>query len=107
MDIMKIIGIHDDHNASTDYYLVDRKIKMVLEEERITRIKKYSGFPKNAINIIFSTYNNRFKDIYYVSLKGNYMLFPANREETKNRYREGCTLKGDSIRLLKKEYFVL
>lgn len=98
---MKILGIHDGHNASA-CLLEDGKIKMVLEEERITRIKNCSGFPKNAINTIFSTYNIKSEDIDYIAFNGNYMPSPSNKEETKKQYREGSSLKGDGIRLVKK-----
>lgn len=48
---MKILGIHDGHNGSA-CPLENGKIKIVLEEERITRIKNHPGFPKNAMKII-------------------------------------------------------
>jgi len=98
---MKILGIHDGHNASA-CLLEDGKIKMVLEEERIVRVKNFSGFPTNAINIIFSTNNICADDIDYVSFNGNYMPAPTDREGTKKQYREGSSLKGDSIRIVKK-----
>jgi carbamoyltransferase len=37
---MKILGIHDGHNASVAL-LTDGKIEFALEEERLTRIKHH------------------------------------------------------------------
>lgn len=98
---MKILGIHDGHNASA-CLLEDGKIKMVLEEERLVRVKNFSGFPTKAINTIFSSNKISADDIDFVAFNGNYMPSPTDREGTKKQYREGSSLKGDSIRIVKK-----
>jgi carbamoyltransferase len=46
---MKILGIHDGHNA-TAALLVDGKIIANISEERLTYRKNEMGFPKKAIN---------------------------------------------------------
>lgn len=98
---MKILGIHDGHNASA-CLLENGKIIMVLEEERLTRIKNNPGFPKNAIQKIFTENNIGPDDIDYVAFNGSYMPLPSNRDGTKKQYRESSSLKGDSIRIVKK-----
>ena len=98
---MKILGVHDGHNAST-CLLENGKIIMVMEEERITRLKNFSGFPKKAIEHILSTNNIGLEDIDYVALNGMHMSIPADRERTKQQYRESSSLKGDSIKFVKK-----
>jgi len=98
---MKILGVHDGHNASV-CLLEDGKIQMVLEEERLVRVKNFSGFPTKAISTIFSTFDISADDIDYVAFNGNYMPSPTDREGTKRQYREGSSLKGDSIRIVKK-----
>lgn len=98
---MEILGVHDGHNASA-CLLENGKIMMVLEEERLTRIKNYPGFPKNAIKKIFSENKIKPEDIDYVAFNGSYMPHPANRDGTKKQYCESSSLKGDSIRIVKK-----
>lgn len=44
---MKILSIHDGHNASI-CYLCDGVVKYLLLEERFSRVKNQGGFPKNA-----------------------------------------------------------
>ena len=46
---MKVIGIHDGHNASA-CLLIDGKIEYAIQEERLTRIKNHSRFPSSAVS---------------------------------------------------------
>jgi carbamoyltransferase len=48
---MIILGIHDGH-GSCAALLVNGQIIRVIEEERLTRIKKDTGFPSNAIKLL-------------------------------------------------------
>ncbi|MBL79164.1 MAG: hypothetical protein CMH70_03905 [Nitrosomonadaceae bacterium] len=59
---MIILGLHDNHSASAAL-LVDGEVVAVAEEERFTRIKMDSGFPKNAIDALQKEYPNEFKHI--------------------------------------------
>lgn len=47
-DHFRVIGIHDDHNASA-CLLDDGKLVFSLQEERTNGIKNFNGFPSNAI----------------------------------------------------------
>ncbi|MDD1661479.1 MAG: hypothetical protein LUQ49_03350 [Methanomicrobiales archaeon] len=44
-----VMGIHDNHNASVSL-LQDGRIRFLLQEERINRIKNFNGFPEKAIS---------------------------------------------------------
>lgn len=46
---MKILGINAFHPDSSACIVVDGKVIAAVEEERILRIKHWSGFPKNSI----------------------------------------------------------
>jgi len=45
---MKILGIHDGHNA-TAALMIDGKLSCVISEERLTYRKNDMGFPEKAI----------------------------------------------------------
>lgn len=47
-DHFRVMGIHDNHNASI-CLLEDGKVLFCLQEERINGIKNFNGFPINAI----------------------------------------------------------
>ena len=50
---MKIIlGINAHHADSSACLIIDGKLKVALEEERIIRKKHFSGFPINSIKKI-------------------------------------------------------
>jgi len=44
-----VMGIHDNHNASVSL-LQDGRIRFLLQEERINRVKNFNGFPAKAIH---------------------------------------------------------
>jgi carbamoyltransferase len=64
---MIILGLHDNHSA-TVCLLVDGIVIAVAEEERYTRIKMDSGFPKNAIDSLRNQYPEEFSNIDYVAV---------------------------------------
>ena len=47
-DPVRVLGIHDNHNASV-CLLEDGKVLFCLQEERINGIKNYNGFPEKAL----------------------------------------------------------
>ena len=46
---MVILGINAYHPDSSACLLIDGEIKIAIEEERLNRIKHWSGFPKLSI----------------------------------------------------------
>ena len=54
---MIILGINAYHPDSSACNLVDGKIKFAIEEERINRIKHWSGFPVLSIKACLSSEN--------------------------------------------------
>jgi len=59
---MKILGIYDNHNASAALYQ-DSCIISAAQEERFTREKNQSGFPKNAIAYCLESCGFNLEDI--------------------------------------------
>ena len=64
---MKILGIHDGHNSSA-CLLEDGGIRFCIQEERLTNIKKYFGFPFRSIETILSLANLSADDIDVVAM---------------------------------------
>ncbi|WP_457611867.1 carbamoyltransferase C-terminal domain-containing protein [Methanocaldococcus sp.] len=64
---MRILGIHDGHNASSSL-ISDKEILYAISEERFVRKKNYRGFPKNSINYIL----DKEKDIDYITVGGTF-----------------------------------
>ena len=48
---MKILSVHDGHNA-TICYMENGEINHLLSEERFTNDKNQGGFPKNAFEYL-------------------------------------------------------
>ena len=78
---MKILGIHDGHNASAAL-VVDGELKYAASEERYSRLKHHYGFPKTAINKILSRSKYQFD---YIDLGGG-MGINYNKDNKKLNY---------------------
>ena len=64
---MKILGVHDGHNASAAI-LVDGRITAGAQEERFRNEKNYAGFPENAIKWVLKAEGLDAEDIDIVAL---------------------------------------
>lgn len=62
-----IIGMQDGHGASVAL-LKNGKILKVAEEEKFSRIKADSGFPKKAMDYIINICGESLKDIKYIAV---------------------------------------
>jgi len=98
---MKILGIHDGHNASA-CLLIDGKIECCIQEERLTNIKNYIGFPFNSINEVLKVSNLTQDDIDVVAMAGIHMGVPFNVNEITSRYKEQTRSKAKVIAFLRK-----
>lgn len=67
---MRILGVHDGHNASA-CLLVDGRIVHAVQEERLSRITNHNGFPVSAIEEILSQTGSDIGEIDYVSVSGH------------------------------------
>ena len=64
---MNILGINDGHNASA-CLLVNGEIRYCIQEERLTNIKNYMGFPFKSINRILQLSNFTPEEIDIVAI---------------------------------------
>lgn len=69
---MIILGINAYHPNSSACLLVNGEIKIALEEERINRIKYWSGLPINAVKLCLKNQNIEFSNIDYVAINQNF-----------------------------------
>jgi carbamoyltransferase len=69
---MIILGINAYHPDSSACILVDGKIKFSIEEERINRIKHWSGLPILSIKECLSSENISIKDIDFIAINQDF-----------------------------------
>jgi len=83
---MRILGIHDGHNASA-CLMEDGQLKYLIQEERVCGEKNKSGFPFKSIELIFREAGIGFSDIDAIGMNGTYMPPPADRKQTLDYYK--------------------
>lgn len=69
---MRVLGIHDGHNA-TAALVRDGVIEYAIQEERLNGIKNYSGFPTSAITEILQRAGADIGDIDHVAVASHYV----------------------------------
>jgi carbamoyltransferase len=84
---MKILGIHDGHNAAA-CLMVDGRMVMALQEERLRREKNYAGFPSQSIEFILAQNNLTLDEIDRVAMVGREMPDQNTKESRIALYRE-------------------
>ena len=84
---MKILGIHDGHNASA-CLLEDGKIKWAIQEERLTNEKNRGGFPEKAVKKILELENLAPEGIDYVTMASRSTPFGSSREQRVKDFRK-------------------
>lgn len=98
---MKIIGIHDGHNASVAL-LEDGVIKYAIQEERIVRKKNYKGFPRNALYELFTDNNLQYADIDYFAIGSKHVGTGwITKEEMMEAYRNSADIQTKVKNILK------
>ena len=65
---MKILGINAFHADSSACILIDGEIICAIEEERLTRMKHWAGFPKLAIYSCLKEANIEINDVDYIAI---------------------------------------
>src|SRR3989344_2049131 len=64
---MRVLGIHDGHNASI-CLLEDGKIRFAIQEERLVNEKNKGGFPKNSIKRMLEYLNITKEEIDFIAV---------------------------------------
>ena len=74
---MRILGVHDGHNASA-CLLEDGQIKYCIQEERLTNIKNYFGFPFKSIKKILTLANIDTEELDFVAMASHHTAKPSD-----------------------------
>jgi carbamoyltransferase len=97
---MKILGIHDAHNASICLF-ENGQIRFAIQEERLSKVKNQGGFPYQALEETLKRTNTRIKDIDYFVFAGEHSPRPVSKEEMLENYKKLAEGKFRIRRLLK------
>lgn len=89
---MRVLGIHDGHNASVAL-VEDGELLFALQEERPTNVKNFFGFPEKALKIALRERKLTPRDIDIVALSSHFMGAPVTTEELLRYFgRQGTAL---------------
>lgn len=83
---MKILGINDGHNAAACLY-VDGRVAAAVQEERLRRVKNWSGMPSQAIDAVLKITKSPLEQIDFVAMNGDYAAYAMSRNELMDEYR--------------------
>ena len=78
---MKVLGIHDGHNASVCLF-EDGKILYAIQEERLIKVKNYNGFPHNALKETLKRNKITIDDIDIFAFATIDRPIPTNKEKS-------------------------
>ena len=98
---MRILGIHDGHNAAATL-VIDGKVVAAVQEERFNRQKNWSGFPGKSIKWVLQFGGINPDEIDAVALNGIHMPYPKDRETLINEYRSTGSSSTNVKRLIKR-----
>jgi len=98
---MKILGIHDGHNAAA-CLLEDGIVRAAIQEERITRVKNENCFPGRAIAKVLEMTGTGPGDLDFVAMHSKHMPYGMTRDELLKEFAESQTFKSSVKQLLKK-----
>jgi carbamoyltransferase len=76
---VRILGIHDGHNAAAAL-VEDGRVVAAVQEERLNREKNWSGFPSRSIAWVLSRAGLDPRDLDAIAMNGHHMPYPKNRD---------------------------
>src|SRR6186997_1267363 len=88
---MRILGIHDGHNAAAAL-VVDGEVVAAVQEERFNRVKNWNGFPSRAVEWVLNEGGLAPADLDSVALASLHMPYPRDRETMLEEYRKSGSL---------------
>ncbi len=97
---MKIIGIHDGHNASA-CLLEDGIVRAALQEERLTRVKNENCFPAKSIRWLLESTGTDPGEIDLVAMHSTHMPYGMTQQEILKEFAESQTPKSYVRQMLK------
>jgi carbamoyltransferase len=98
---MRILGIHDGHNASA-CLLEDGVVLAAVQEERLSRLKNHNGFPERAIRWVLSSTGTDAASVDRVAFNSLHMPYPKTTKELLKEYAGSQSLPTNLKRLIKR-----
>src|SRR2546427_8023022 len=93
---MRVLGINDGHNAAACLY-EDGRVVAAVQEERLRRVKNWSGLPTLAIDTVLTMTGTSVGQVDFVAMNGHHAAFPMTSAELMRDYRTindvGVTLR--------------
>ena len=83
---MRVLGIHDGHSAAACVY-EDGRLRAATQEERLNRVKNWSGLPEKSIRTVLELSHMKVTDIDVVAMNGHHMPYPKDRHAVMDEYR--------------------
>jgi len=98
---MRILGIHDGHNASA-VLLEDGVVVAGLQEERLSRLKNQPGFPFRAVRWVLESTGTDPRDLDFVAMHSKHSPYPKTREAMLAEYAASQGVKASLKQAVKK-----
>ncbi|MFH1277511.1 MAG: carbamoyltransferase C-terminal domain-containing protein [Candidatus Eisenbacteria bacterium] len=98
---MKILGIHDGHNAAA-CLVEDGVVVAALQEERLTRSKNQFSFPTGAIRWVLESTGTDPGEIDFVAMHSKHVPYAKTREEMLEEYAASQSLSYAFRQIMKK-----
>ena len=86
---MKIVGLHDGHNASA-CLVEDGRIVAAIQEERLRRVKNWAGFPEQALEFVLRAGGRSVSEIDVFAFAGTGMPDQMTVDERLAFYQRDC-----------------
>jgi carbamoyltransferase len=100
---MRVLGIHDGHSAAACIY-DDGRLTAAIQEERLTRVKNWAGFPERSIQTVLDIAGLTMNDIHRVALNGHHMPYPKDRQDIMDEYSRTGSLQMSVKKFLRHTY---
>jgi carbamoyltransferase len=97
---MRVLGIHDGHNAAAAL-IQNGSVVAAIQEERLNRVKNWSGFPEKAALKVLEMASCGPGDLDCIAMNGDHMPYPMDRETLMAEYERTGSLRTSIKRFLK------
>ena len=101
---LRIVGIHDNHDASV-CLLEDGVLKFAVEEERLIRQKNYSGFPYTGLQTLLKYNDLTIEDIDLFAFNFKHNPVQYTKAGLLKWYSESGTLKSKAVDIFRRTPF--
>src|SRR3989441_2502490 len=102
---VKVVGINDGHNAAACLY-EDGHVVAAIQEERLRRVKNWSGMPTQAIRTVLEMTATSPDQLDFVAMNGHSAAFAKTRDQLMEEYRTindfGVTIRRSGRRAVRR-----